>query len=85
MSDYFMTPWALAPQTSLSMGSLSMGFPRQERWSGLPFPPPGDLPNPGSNQSLLLGSGCLITEPTEGMYILLFSITFITSYLKLNI
>ena len=24
---------------------LSMGFPRQEYWSGLPFPPPGDLPN----------------------------------------
>jgi len=24
-----------------------MGFPRQERWSGLPFPPPGDLPGPG--------------------------------------
>ena len=24
-----------------------MGFPRQEDWSGLPFPPPGDLPNPG--------------------------------------
>ena len=28
-------------------GSLSMGFPRQEYWSGLPFPPPGDLPNAG--------------------------------------
>ena len=26
---------------------LSMGFPRQEYWSELPFPPPGDLPNPG--------------------------------------
>ena len=26
---------------------LSMGFSRQEYWSGLPFPPPGDLPNPG--------------------------------------
>ena len=26
---------------------LSMGFPRQEYWSGLPFPPPGDLPDPG--------------------------------------
>ena len=26
---------------------LSIGFPRQEYWSGLPFPPPGDLPNPG--------------------------------------
>ena len=27
--------------------SLSMGFSRQEYWSGLPFPSPGDLPNPG--------------------------------------
>ena len=26
---------------------LFMGFPKQESWSGLPFPPPGDLPNPG--------------------------------------
>ena len=26
---------------------LSMGFPKQEYWSGLPFPSPGDLPNPG--------------------------------------
>ena len=30
-----------------------MGFPRQEYWSGLPFPSPGDLPNPGSNPCLL--------------------------------
>ena len=28
-------------------GSLSMGFSRQEYWSGLPFPPPGALPDPG--------------------------------------
>ena len=27
--------------------NLSMGFPRQEYWSGLPFPPPGSLPDPG--------------------------------------
>ena len=27
---------------------LSMGFPRQEYWSGLPFPSPGDLPDPGT-------------------------------------
>ena len=36
------TPWAVARQAP-----LSMGFPRQEHWSGLPFPSPGDLPNPG--------------------------------------
>ena len=32
---------------------LSMGFSRQEHWSGLPCPPPGDLPHPGIGQSLL--------------------------------
>ena len=37
-----MTPWTVACQTP-----LSMGFPRQEYWSGLPFPSPGDLPDPG--------------------------------------
>ena len=38
----FASPWAVACQAL-----LSMGFSRQEYWSGLPFPPPGDLPNPG--------------------------------------
>ena len=37
----FATLWAVAYQAS-----LSMGFFRQEYWSGLPFPSPGDLPNP---------------------------------------
>ena len=36
------TPWSVARQAP-----LSMGFSRQEYWSGLPFPSPGDLPNPG--------------------------------------
>ena len=35
------------PQTVARQAPLSMGFPRQEYWSGLPFPPPGDLPDPG--------------------------------------
>ena len=38
----FATPW-----TSACQAPLSMGFPRQEYWSGLPCPPPGDLPDPG--------------------------------------
>ena len=38
----FVTPWAVAYQAP-----LSMGFSRQECWSGLPFPSPGDLPDPG--------------------------------------
>ena len=39
---FFMTPWTVVPQAP-----LSMGFSRQEYWSGLPFPSPGDLPSPG--------------------------------------
>ena len=38
----FATPWTIALQVP-----LSVGFSRQEYWSGLPFPSPGDLPNPG--------------------------------------
>ena len=38
----FATPWAIAHQAP-----LSTEFSRQEYWSGLPFPTPGDLPNPG--------------------------------------
>ena len=34
-------------RTVAHQASLSMGFSRQEYWSGLPFPPPGNLPNPG--------------------------------------
>ena len=39
----FVTPWTVAHQAS-----LPMGFSRQEYWSGLPCPPPGDLPKPGT-------------------------------------
>ena len=38
----FATPWTVAPQAL-----PSMGFSRQEYWSGLPFPSPGDPPDPG--------------------------------------
>ena len=41
MSDSFSTLWTVDCQIP-----LSMGFPRQEYWSGLPFSSPGDLPNP---------------------------------------
>ena len=42
MSDSFVTPW-----TIVCWAPLSMGFPRQEYWSGLPFPSPEGLSNPG--------------------------------------
>ena len=41
MSDSFATTWTVVHQVP-----LSMGFSRQEYWSGLPFPSSGDLPNP---------------------------------------
>ena len=41
ISDSFATPWTVAHQAP-----LSMEFPRQEYWSGLPFPSPGDLSDP---------------------------------------
>ena len=44
----FATPWTIAHQAP-----LSTGFFRQEYWNGLPFSPPGNLSNPGSNLRLL--------------------------------
>ena len=46
----FVTPWTTACQAP-----LSMGFPRQDYWSGLPFPSPGDLPDPGIEPALAGG------------------------------
>ena len=52
-------PWTVACQAP-----LSMGFSRQEYWSGLPFPSPGDLPNPGVEPgSPALQAGSLPSEP----------------------
>ena len=49
----FATPWTVAHQAL-----LLVGFPRPESWSGLPCPPPGDLP-----ASPALTGGCFTTEP----------------------
>ena len=49
--QFFTTLWTVAHQAP-----LSMGFPRQEYWSGLPFPPPGDLPGPGIKPESLASS-----------------------------
>ena len=59
----FATPWIVASQAP-----LSMGFSRQEYWSRLPRPPPGDLPNPGIKPTPLtspaLAGMFLITSAT---------------------
>ena len=55
----FATPWIVAYQVP-----LSMGFPRQEYWSGLPFPSPGELPDPGIEpESPALAGGFFTAEP----------------------
>ena len=55
------TPWTVACQAR-----LSMGFSRQEYWSGLPFPSPGDLPKQGIEPtSPALVGGFFTTEPPE--------------------
>ena len=55
----FVTPWTVARQTP-----LSMGFSRQEYWSGLPFPSPGDLSNLGIEPgSPALQADALSSEP----------------------
>ena len=46
--SYFNRVWLfVTPQTVAHQAPLLMGFSRQEYWNGLPFPSPGDLPNPG--------------------------------------
>ena len=52
----FVTPWTIAP--------LSMGFSRQEYWSGLPCPPPGDLPSSGVKSESLASP-----ESADGFFI----------------
>ena len=58
----FATPWTAACQAA-----LSTEFPRQEYWSVLAFPPPGDLPDPGIKPSLLhcQVSSLLLMPPGE--------------------
>ena len=59
VSDSFATPWTVAHQAP-----LSVGIPRQEHWSRLRFPSPGDLPKPGIEPaSPPLPAGCLLSEP----------------------
>ena len=77
---FFVIPWTVAHQAP-----LSMGFSRQEYWSGLPCPPPGAPPEPGikprSLMSPALASGFFTTNATweaQGSVCLLFKIVLLT-------
>ena len=59
----FATLWTIAHQ-----GPLSMGFFRQEHWSGYPFPFPGDLPNPGIEPGIpALQADSISSEPSGNL------------------
>ena len=62
----FGTPWS-------HQAPLSMGLSRQEDWSGLPFPPPGDLPDPGTEPTSLMSPALagefFITSASEEIYV----------------
>ena len=52
--SYFNHVWLFVTLSTLNrQAPLSMGFSRQEYWSGLPYSPPGDLPNPGIEPSFI--------------------------------
>ena len=55
-----VTPWTIALQAP-----LSMGFPRQEYWSGLPCPPPGDPLHPGVQPA---GDGLVVTSTPKSAF-----------------
>ena len=62
--SFFLT--VLVAKLCSTLFSLSMGFSRQEYWSGLPLLSPGDLPNPGIEpESPALARRILTTEPAE--------------------
>ena len=58
----FGIPWTIAHQAP-----LSVRFSRQEYWSGLPFPSPGDLPDPGIEPTSLALAGGFFTTAPPGM------------------
>ena len=74
------------PGTAARQAPLSMGFPRQEYWSGLPFPSPGDLPDPGIEPgSPILQADSLLCEPPGKpmfIYFIAYLFIFLIGYVK---
>ena len=61
-----LCPTLVTPWTAVHQAPLSMGFPRLEYWSGLPFPSPGYLPNPGIELTSLVFTGRFSTTAPPG-------------------
>ena len=77
MSNSFVITWTVAHQAP-----LSMGFSRQEYWSGLPFPPPEDIPNSGMEpQSLVspaLAGGFFTTSTIWKIWLFLWKVVHVS-------
>ena len=73
----FETPWTILCQACLSVHGIS----QQESWSGLPFPPPGDLPDPGMELASPALAGGFFTTVTPGkLYYPAFDYTAVCVY-----
>jgi len=72
MSDSFAIPWTVAHQDP-----LSMGFPRQEYWSGLAFPSLGDFPDPGIEPIYPALAGRFFTTEAPGEAISKYILSYI--------
>ena len=69
----------MTPRVVTYQVPLSVAFSRQEYWSGLSFPSPGDLPDPGMEpESSALAGGFFTTEPPEKPYIIYYIIIYIS-------
>ena len=77
-------PTLTIPRTEACQAPLSMGFSRQEYWSGLPFPPLGDLPSPGTEPgSPALQADSLPIKP-QGKPLSIFIFIYLPGYASLT-
>ena len=76
MLSHFSCVQLFATLKSAHQAPMTMGFSRQEYWDGLPCPPPGDLPNPGTNFYLL----CLLHWQAGSCFYILLFILFIFNF-----
>ena len=79
--QHFVNPGTVARQAP-----LAMGFPRQEHWSGLPFPSPGDLPDlviePASPMATALAGGFFTTVPPGNIILTNFNFLLVPSLIN---
>ena len=66
----------VTPRTVACQAPLSMGFSKRDYWSGLPFPPPGDLPHPGVKLASPVSAGGFFTTEPTGKPLIRYSVQF---------